>query len=152
VIDPLVRPVDATDADDIVQLELLEQDARAALVGQRGGDRWLIEHPEVGSSWVERCAQTGVDVIVAHIDHVVVGYLVAVLGGDMIVRVDQVWVEPEARENGFGDAMLESAIQRATGRGAIAVEGQSLPGDRHTKNLYERAGIVARLITTYKQL
>jgi hypothetical protein len=37
-------------------------------------------------------------------------------------------------------------------RGAEAVEGQALPGDRHTKNLYERAGIVARLITTYKRL
>jgi len=32
------------------------------------------------------------------------------------------------------------------------VEGQSLPGDRQTKNLYERAGIVARLITTYRDL
>jgi hypothetical protein len=32
------------------------------------------------------------------------------------------------------------------------VEGQALPGDRHTKNLYERAGIVARLITTFRRL
>ena len=36
--------------------------------------------------------------------------------------------------------------------GAVAVEGQALPGDRHTKNLYERAGIVARLITTFRRL
>ena len=33
---------------------------------------------------------------------------------------------------------------------AVPVQGQALPGDRHTKNLYERAGIVARLITTYR--
>lgn len=74
------------------------------------------------------------------------------LGEDQIVRVDQVWVTPEARENGFGDALLELAIERARALGASAVEGQALPGDRHTKNLYERAGIVARLITTYRSL
>ncbi len=76
----------------------------------------------------------------------------AVLGVDRIVRIDQVWVTPDARENGFGDALLELAIERARARGAQAVEGESLPGDRHTKNLYERAGIVARLITTYREL
>ena len=88
----------------------------------------------------------------AHIDDVVVGYMVADLGGDHIVRIDQVWVTPEARELGFGDGLLEAAIASARERGAIAVEGQSLPGDRQTKNLYERAGIVARLITTYREL
>ena len=152
MIDPTVRPLDPSDADDIAQLELLERDARAALVGQRGGERWLIEHPEVGRHWVERSAGAGVDVVVAHIGRVVVGYLVGILGSDGIIRVDQVWVDEQARENGFGDALLELAIERAVALGARAVEGQSLPGDRHTKNLYERAGIVARLITTYREL
>ena len=87
---------------------------------------------------------------IAHIGEVVVGYLVAELGDDHIVRVDQVWVTPEARELGFGDELLGSAIAGAREAGAVAVEGQALPGDRHTKNLYERAGIVARLITTYR--
>jgi ribosomal protein S18 acetylase RimI-like enzyme len=150
VLDPTVRLARADDADDIDQLELLEREARAALVGQRGGERWLIEHPDVGAAWTQRC--TTADVWVAHIDHVVVGYLVAVLGFDRILRVDQVWVTPEARELGFGDGMLAAAIAAAVERGAEAVEGEALPGDRHTKNLYERAGIVARLITTYKRL
>ena len=152
MIDPDVRPVDPHDADDISQLELLEGEARAALIGQRGGDRWLIEHPVVGARWAERCLAEGADIVVAHIGDVVVGYLVGVLGADRIIRVDQVWVTPEARENGFGDALLELSIERAQAAGAVAVEGESLPGDRHTKNLYERAGIVARLITTYREL
>jgi GNAT superfamily N-acetyltransferase len=149
VLDPTVRLARVDDVDDIDQLGLLEREARAALVGQRGGERWLIEHPDVGAAWTERC--TSADVWVAHIERVVVGYLVAVLGADRIVRVDQVWVTPEARELGFGDEMLAAAIGAAVERGAEAVEGQALPGDRHTKNLYERAGIVARLITTYKR-
>jgi ribosomal protein S18 acetylase RimI-like enzyme len=148
MIDPTIRRcrVDA----DVAQLELLEREAREALVGQRGGDRWLVEHPPIGAEWSERCSST--DVWIAHIDDVVVGYMVAELGADLIVRIDQVWVTPMAREVGFGDALLEQAIGSARERGAIAVEGESLPGDRQTKNLYERAGIVARLITTYREL
>lgn len=152
MIDPLVRPIDADDSIDTAQLGLLEVEARAALVGQRGGERWLIEHPEVADRWPERCREPGVDVVVAHIGEVVVGYMVGVLGDDAIIRIDQVWVSPQARECGFGDAMLAVVIERARGLGAVAVEGESLPGDRHTKNLYERAGIVARLITTFKTL
>jgi ribosomal protein S18 acetylase RimI-like enzyme len=151
MIDPDVRPIDPADTNDLAQLELLQVDARAAVVGERGGDRWLAEHPEI-TNWADHIETPGVDVVVAHIGPVVVGYLVALLPDDSIVRVDQVWVDPLARENGFGDHMLELAIARAVVRGAVAVEGQSLPGDRHTKNLYERAGIVARLITTYRRL
>lgn len=144
--------MDSGDGDDIAQVALLEAEGRAALDGQRGGERWLVEHPEIGASWASRCDRPGADVVVAHIGPVVVGYLLADLGSDHILRIDQVWITPEARENGFGDAMLAFAIDRARDHGAVAVEGQSLPGDRHTKNLYERAGIVARLITTYKPL
>lgn len=150
MIDPTVRAADPADGDDLAQLALLEREARAALVGQRGGDRWLVEHPAVDDAWAQRC--TSADVYVAVIDDVVVGFLVADLGGDHVVRIDQVWVTPEARELGFGDELLATAIESARDRGAVAVEGQALPGDRHTKNLYERAGIVARLITTYKPL
>ena len=148
MIDPTVRRCLA-DAD-VEQLALLEREAREALVGQRGGDRWLVEHPPIGAAWRDRCSSA--DVWIAHIDDVLVGYMVAELGADLIVRIDQVWVTPLAREVGFGDALLEQAISSARERGAIAVEGESLPGDRQTKNLYERAGIVARLITTYREL
>lgn len=150
MIDPTVRSADPANGDDLAQLALLEREARAALVGQRGGERWLVEHPAVGDVWVQRCVVS--DVFVAVIDDVVVGYLLADLGSDHVVRVDQVWVTPEARELGFGDELLAMAIESARARGAVAVEGQALPGDRQTKNLYERAGIVARLITTFKWL
>lgn len=150
MIDPTVRLAEPANADDVAQLELLELEAREALVGARGGDRWLAEHPAIADQWVIRCAEA--DVFVAHIAEVVVGYLVGDVRADHILRIDQVWVTPQARENGFGDALLERSIDDARGRGAVAVEGQALPGDRQTKNLYERAGIVARLITTFRWL
>ena len=149
VIDPTVRRCDG-DAGDVAQLRELEAEARAALTDQRGGARWLIEHPPVGDGWTQRCSTA--DVWLAHIGDVVVGYLVAELGDDRVLRIDQVWVSAAAREIGFGDALLAAATESGRQRGAIAIEGQSLPGDRQTKNLYERAGIVARLITTYREL
>jgi ribosomal protein S18 acetylase RimI-like enzyme len=147
MIDPVVRAATETDHDPLRALEL---EARAALVDQRGGDRWLVEHPLIGEDWPARCVDA--EVYVGTIDDVVVAYIVAELGDDHIVRIDQVWVTPEARELGFGDELLATVMEAAKQRGAVAVEGQALPGDRHTKNLYERAGIVARLITTFRRL
>lgn len=150
MIDPIVRIADPSDADDVDQLIILELEARSALLDQRGGERWLAEHPEIADGWEERCRSS--DVLVAVIDAVVVGYLISTVDPDAVIRVDQVWVTPEARELGFGDELLATAIATGRSRGGRAVEGQALPGDRHTKNLYERAGIVARLITTFRWL
>ncbi|MEM8620491.1 MAG: GNAT family N-acetyltransferase [Actinomycetota bacterium] len=149
MIDPHVDVVEPGDHHVVSQLPALEHEARTALVDQRGGSQWLIDHPEVADGWADRAAHA--DVLVALIDDVVVGYLVAE-DADPVLRIDQVWVTPEARELGFGDEMLATAMERGRGRGMAAVEGEALPGDRHTKNLYERAGIVARLITTYRAL
>jgi len=50
------------------------------------------------------------------------------------------------------DDLLAAAIDRARERGCAVLEGTALPGDRDTKNLYERAGITARLITVSTRL
>ncbi len=135
MIDPLVRPATA---DDAVELRRLAREARALLVDRRGGQRWLATHPE--PHWDRS------DVIVAHIDGVVVGYLVLSIVGD-VAAIVEVYVTPAAREVGFGDALIEAAVSSARAAGASVLEGEALPGDRDTKNLYERAGITARLIT-----
>lgn len=139
MIDPLVRPATV---DDIAQLCFLEREARTALVDQRGGQRWLETHVERGDRWTEWIDRAHI----AHIDAVIVGYIV-LIGGDPLIAIDDVYVTPGARELGFGDALLDAAIEHGRGLGATLLEGEALPGDRNTKNLYERAGIKARLIT-----
>jgi GNAT superfamily N-acetyltransferase len=69
-----------------------------------------------------------------------------------VVRVDQVYVAPDARELGFGDALVAAAMQWGREVGAELFEAETLPGDRNLKNLYERAGVTARLITVSKRL
>lgn len=141
MIDPDVRPAVAADVE---QLAWLEREARTTLVDQRGGMRWLATHPERGADW--GATISNLDVVVAHIGEVLVGYIVLDARRD-IATVEDVYVTPQARELGFGDALLAASIERAHERGATHLEGQALPGDRDTKNLYERASIKARLIT-----
>jgi GNAT superfamily N-acetyltransferase len=88
---------------------------------------------------------------VAHIGPVAVGYLAASHHGD-VLRIDEVFVHPDAREVGFGDELLAAAIAGGRAAGCRLLEGESLPGDRDTKNLFERAGIKARLITVSTEL
>lgn len=137
MIDPLVRRADPADRE---QLVVLETEAREALAEQRGGARWLADHP--AGAWRNPDAI----VHVAHIGDVVVGYLVASVAGEL-ARVEEVYVTPDARELGFGDALLEATIEAVRAAGARVLDAEALPGDRDTKNLYERAGIKARLIT-----
>jgi len=146
MIDPDVRPAVG---DDVAQLIELEDAARASLLDARGGRRWLDEHRRVGSDWPDRLALGGVFVAelrVADLRPVVVGFLAIDLT-EPVSSIEQVYVEPEARELGFGDALLAAALDAARATGARVFEGEALPGDRDTKNLYERAGITARLIT-----
>jgi ribosomal protein S18 acetylase RimI-like enzyme len=84
-------------------------------------------------------------------DDVVLGYLELEVRGS-IGAVVQVYVHPEARELGLGDEMLRAATVAARAAGCAVLEGTALPGDRDTKNLYERAGVVARKIVLSKRL
>lgn len=143
-----VRAFTAADAADVAALESA---ARAALVDQRGGPVHLAEHPVVGD-WAALADRADRAVFVGTLDDVVVGYLELALRADRTAEVVQVFVDAEARELGLGDALLSSAIEHARMCGCAAIEGTALPGDRLTKNLYERAGITARRITVWKAL
>jgi len=146
MIDPTVRPAVA---GDVAEITALEEEARAGLLGARGGDRWLRDHVRVGSSWVGVVSAGGV--FVAHIDTVVVGYI-SMTVDRWLATVDDVYITPEARELGFGEALLVAAVRKARTLGATTLDATALPGDRETKNLYERAGIKARAITVSTEL
>lgn len=63
-----------------------------------------------------------------------------------------VYVEPDAREIGLGDAMVLRLLSDLSARGAQWVSAQAQPGDRAMKNLFERHGLVARTILVGKSL
>ena len=154
MIDPFVRRAEHTDAE---ALSGLEAAARAGLVEARGGARWLDAHHRIAADWPTAIGTRTVFVGTIPADSgadVVVAYLVAdcIVDPMKILRIDQVFVVDEARELGFGDALLAAAMQWGREHGAELVEAETLPGDRNLKNLYERAGVTARLITVSKRL
>jgi GNAT superfamily N-acetyltransferase len=157
LIDPSVRRAGPGDA---AILGGLEASARTALVEARGGRRWLDAHAEIGDAWPQAIEQRTVFVAVIPADggadgaDTVVGFLVADLVDDpmLVIRIDQVFVVEEARELGFGDALVDAAISWGREAGAELVEAETLPGDRNLKNLYERARVTARLITVSRRL
>ena len=136
-----MRPLAASDAPEVAALEA---EARMAIADARGGAALLAGSPEVGD-WLGHVADPARPTWVGTIDDVVVGVLALAVGG-AIARVQQVWVTPEARELGLGDELLATAVAAARAAGCTRLDGWALPGDRETKNLYERAGITARLI------
>ena len=143
----VIRPAEIADADQLAELEAA---ARHHLIDQRGGAALLAEQPAVGD-WTAAIEDHTRWIAVAELDGFVVGYLELALTGDLAF-VRQVYVQPEARELGFGDGLLEAARQEAQRHGCSALEGSALPGDRETKNLYERAGITARKIIVSTRL
>lgn len=66
--------------------------------------------------------------------------------------IDLLYVVPEAREIGIGNELVQIAMIELRSRQATSINAAALPGDRSTKNLFERHGLVAQMITVGKQL
>jgi GNAT superfamily N-acetyltransferase len=140
---------------DVDVLALLESEARRSLNQFRGADRLANEVPEIGNRWSEELNNDTLFVLAGGIDSTVMGYLVArktEIANNQIATIEQVFVTHDARNLGVGDALVTTALTWAREQKLHALDALALPGDRETKNLYERSGLVARLITVTKKL
>ena len=136
-------------------LELLESEGRSSLDEFRGGSRLAKEIVAVAPNWLAALNNKSVGIFVAGIDQTVMGYLLARLSTTVIgetATIEQVFVTKDARNLGVGDALISATVDWAKGLKIVALDALALPGDRETKNLYERAGLVARLITVTTDL
>ena len=149
-IEPVIRHATT---DDLAVIIELDETAREAVASQRGGHNWLVEHAPASFLHADELIDHS---CVGTVDEHVVGFLRCTLEDvpqhGLVCSVERVFVDENARELGFGDALLQQAIDYATNLGCVAIEGNALPGDRETKNLYERAGIVARKIIVSRPL
>ena len=148
-MDPIVRRAYSTDASELDRMQAI---ARAGLVDVRGGALRLAECEQV-TDWVAVITDQASVVLVGTLDDAVVSYMVMYLSPEKNRGViTQAYVEVEARELGLGDTLVEVAIAAVRSAGLAGIEAVALPGDRETKNLYERAGLTARKLTVYKPL
>jgi len=149
-IDPTVRPAHIVDMPVVLDLDA---QYRNLLLDQRGGIAWLAEHVPLVTLPSQDVVESS---FVGEIDGAVIGFLRGTVDfiptRGLVYTVDRVFVVEQARQLGFGDALLAAAMELAVSTQCVAIEANALPGDRETKNLYERAGITARNIIVSRPL
>jgi GNAT superfamily N-acetyltransferase len=69
--------------------------------------------------------------------------------GAKVGAIRLVYVEPEGREVGLGEAMLEAVMDELRRRGHQRFDAHVLPGHRMAKNFFEAAGFAARSIVMH---
>lgn len=148
----------ATAADAPMLGSLLAQ-ARRELDAQRGG-RLLVDSvfsPEHSLEDVFAGALADTDrlVVIGMLDEVAVGFAMAryeVAGLTPIGTVQVIYVEPEARQVGVGEAMVDAITEWCGRRGCQGVDAPALPGSRSAKAFFEDHGFVARLLVMHRPL
>ncbi len=149
------RPARTGDLNRLAELIHL---ARISVTEARGGPLMLATHPRASSVDDLRAVLSSADhtVIVGTVDDQVVGYAVARVtplpGGEVLGVVDDLFVEPEARGVGVGEAIMNQVFAWCHARGCVGIDAVALPGDRQTKNFFESFGMVARAITVHRPL
>lgn len=137
---PVVRLAEPDDDD---ACRRLESECRSESAGAKGAAAFFAEH---GSDPYRDDGFT----VVADVEGSVVGFAtirVSVVNGESVATIDRVYVASAARGVGIGDALIAGVRRVAREWRCVRIDAYALPGDRGTKNLYERNGLTARLIT-----
>lgn len=90
--------------------------------------------------------------LVAGIGESVMGSLGASIDESNRWTIDYVFVDSECRNIGIGDALVLECLRELSERNATWVQSHALPGDRATKNLFERHGLVAQTIVVGRKV
>jgi len=66
--------------------------------------------------------------------------------------LSDIYVEPDGREVGVGEVLVDAVVAWCTERGCVGVDALALPGNRSTKNFFETFGFTARALVVHKAL
>lgn len=152
----MAGPADLSDVVDLARMAIEE------LAVLRGGQLWrlrearrepvevTLEHRLAARDSVEG------EAVVGTIDETVVGYGIShteqLDDASVLAVVTDLYVHPDARGVGVGEAMMNRLIEHAVAHDAIGIDSMALPGDRATKNFFETFGLKARAIVVHRPL
>ena len=146
-------------ADDLPILASLAEEAVAEQVEHRGGAIWSQRETRALpalSTLADAIEDPDQLVVAGTIDDVVVGYGVVRLDrlrtGRTLGVVTDLYVEPEARAVGVGEAMIEIVLDWCRRHHCQGVDALARPGNRDTKNFFETFGFTARAIVVHRSL
>ena len=145
--------------DDVAEIGEIGTAVLAPLPDARGGP--IFTAFEVGFSTPEERAVAALEspdtqgCAVGEFEGVVFGYAVWTIEpldtGELLGRLHDFAVHPDARGVGIGEAMMNLVVHDLTERGCVGVDAWALPGDRATKNFFESFGLKARLLTAHRR-
>jgi GNAT superfamily N-acetyltransferase len=152
VPDPVVRVAVANDRAEVLRLF---EAAGLELTGRKGA--WLQERIDAPWRSTADAADAVLDepwtTMLGMIDGCAVGVAVGrtrQMHRDGAVGViEALYVEPEGRSVGVGDALVLDMMSHFKLAGCIGVDAWALPGERETKNFYEAHAFSARIITVH---
>lgn len=141
--------------EDLPRLGELYRAATEELRAQRGGGLW-VRTTDRDAPPDLRLDADDLLVLVGTIDDVVVGYARAerrqLADGSLLAALTDIYVEPEARGVGVGELLLDESVAWARKQGCSGIDSVALPGMRDTKNFFEAAGLVTRVLTVHRSL
>ena len=145
--------------DGVATIAALADAAVDELRPHRGGEMWHRREARPGpqsTALAGIVAEEDHLVLSGRIDEVIVGYAVAAItplhDGTTVADLTDLYVMPEARGVGVGEAMMNAVVEWATSRGCVGVDSIALPGDRETKNFFESFGLVARALRVHRRV
>jgi ribosomal protein S18 acetylase RimI-like enzyme len=154
-----VEAARAATAEDIPAMVDLARALRAELRGMRGGALWELRDARAepfDEAFRGLLARQDACLVVGTIDAAVIGYAAVELetlrDGTRLGVITELFVDPEARGVGVGEAIAVQLVSYCTREGCIGIDAGALPGHRDTKNFFERTGFTARSLTMHKRL
>ncbi|HEX2062985.1 MAG TPA: GNAT family N-acetyltransferase [Acidimicrobiales bacterium] len=126
---------------------------------ERGGAIFVAREARaepVDESLGQAVLDPGCHVVVGTVDDVVVGFGAGcteqLRNGQLLGLIDEIYVDPEARAVGVGEAMMAELLEWFRQCGCAGVDATALPGLRHTKNFFEASGFSARLLVMHHRM
>jgi len=150
------RPADRSDLGRIVELA---QQLRDELRPMRGGEIWFQRDARTDpleAAYTDLLDDPDALLAVGTIDDVVLGFAAARIetlhDGAPIGVVTDLFVEPEARGVGVGEALVDLVVEFCVTRGCTGIDATALPGHRAAKNFFEGHGFTARSLVMHRTL
>ena len=108
-----------------------------------------------GVTFQEFVADTQKAIVIGEYNNYPLGYMLIELltiDDKFATNIHEVFVDADAREVGIAEAIMDFTIDWSRANGSTLIMGRAFPGDRATKNFFERFRITARLIEVSKEL
>jgi ribosomal protein S18 acetylase RimI-like enzyme len=150
------RPASAEDIPRVVELAEL---MRAELGAMRGGALWLEREAwaePLDDAYGALLVRDDALLLVGAIDDAVIAFAAVALeelrSGARLGVITDLFVEPEAREVGVGEVLVNALVEHCHAAGCLGVDAAALPGHRAAKNFFETHGFTARALTMHRRL